>query len=696
MSVPSGEPTTSEWEPSYVDEQTAACTENGCVKRLDFESAAIINQMDGLSLAENANRCNNGIGDGNDSGVDTGVTTETIQLQRALSNNSAGYASSSGGMDAQFASCNSSLLSVCSDSNDGKLTVVSLKASIDCTSENGSESSSLSGDKQRQRQSSSSKKRVGVTEPSLQVKSVRKSENNVAKCRTRAASLNRAAVHRTSGAPNLATTERARSRDKQVTSNSCGSVTLKRSSSMRRPVKPDSLPTNFRESTPPHKNSPLARAASVTRRTPSCTPSTEDGRWPSIANRSGTKNYHRNSVNANESLVIKTKAGPIVLQQENKTSAEKHTTLPRRKKVKSEEDLTERRLSRSESTNRERMTSVARRTSMRESPNKLQSHPPRSQKTPARTLIYHETSCQTALTSHDIDDAFAGNAKQIQIDAVQTVHRESQVDIRDKDIERLEEKIRAIGTENAALQQNLIERSQLLATMEQQLVREREEKEAMKKELQSNTERVLGMLELVHATPAPENDTSCDSLLMLESQIQLSGHVLEEKQCEINTLRQFCKELQAEMNRTIQVQQNLLEERKCFEKETSELQDFLQDEKTAIVEALKEAENEIEQYQTKLKEKEEDNGRLQHDVERLSDECRHLVRISEQRRYVVAVQCYIQMRRMNRFRHFFIGKNFSECNQNTLHWSRKVKIWLPNRMLPFREQHLPYPILVRG
>lgn len=616
------ESTETQWQSSNEDETVP--DENGCAKRLEFESATLLNQMNGSSLAENTSRCNNGTGDnGNDSGVDTGITTtDTIQLQRALSNNSAGYASS-GGMDAQFASCNSSLLSVCSDSNDGKLTVVSFKANIDCTSEGGSESSSLSGDKQRQRQSSSSKKRVGVAE-ATQSKSSRKFENTVAKCRTRAASLNRAAVQR-SGAPNLATTERARSRDKQITSNSCANTTIKRSSSMRRPIKPDSLPTAFRESTPPHKNASLTRATSVTRRTPSCTtPSNEgDGRWPSIANRSAPKAFHRN---ANENLVIKTKAGPIVL--ENKPNGDKFLTLPRRKKVKSEEDLTDRRFSRSSSTNRERMTSsaVVRRTSMRESPNK--SHPPRSQKTPCRTIIYHETSIQTCLTGSDIDDAFSGNVKEIQIEAVQRVHRESQVDIRDKEIERLEEKINAMTTANASLQHNLNERSQLLVAMEQQLVREREEKSAMKKELQSNTERVLGMLELVHAAPSTENDNACDNLLMLESQIQLSGHVLEEKQCEINTLRQFCKELQAEMNRTIQVQQNLLEERKCFEKETSELQDFLQDEKTAIVEALKDAETEIDQYQTKLKQKEQD-------VERLQDECRHLVRISEQRRFVI-------------------------------------------------------------
>lgn len=239
-------------------------------------------------------------------------------------------------------------------------------------------------------------------------------------------------------------------------------------------------------------------------------------------------------------------------------------------------------------------------------------------------MIYHETAVQTALTSHDIDDAFAGTAKEIHVNAITTANKDIQVDIRDREIERLEERLRQLTGENVKLQQDLEERAQSLNAIEQQLARERDEKSAMKQELMSNTERVLSMLQLVHA-PTHAIPANGDGLLMLESQIQLSEHALEEKQTEINTLRSFCGELQAEMNRSLHVQQSLVEERKCFEKESTELQDFLQDEKTAIVEALKEAETEIEQHRALLKAREQD-------VERLQDECRHLVRISEQRR----------------------------------------------------------------
>lgn len=618
--------------------------ENNCVKRLELEAREeLINQIDNLEV--NTKKCTNAHGDGNDSGVDTGATNP-IQLQRALSNNSAGYASSSGGLDMQFASCNSSLLSVCSDSHEDKTTVLSCKGSIDCTSENGSESSSLSGDKQRLRPTPP-KKRIPLTESNESKSSRCSSDGSANKNRARADSANRVMSHRSIGAPTLATTERARSRDKQITSNSQSSPTKR--------VKPGTLPTSGKDCTPNQpKSSTLRRSVSVSRRTPVSTPSTEDGRWPSNQLRSTTKVQPRC---ANDSLVIKTKVGPMVL--ENKF--DRFSTMSRRKKVKSEEDLSEWRSNRSSSTTRDHMTSstIVRRLSTRECPGKgAPSFPPRYQKATSKTRIYHEASIQTALTCQDIDDAFSGNPKDIQIDAITKIHRGSQVNIRDREIEILEEKIKQMTAENKTLRQSLIEQSQLLTTMENQLGRERDEKTAMKKELQSNTERVLGMLELVHApSTTTEPDATCDSLLMLESQIQMSGHVLEEKQSEINTLRQFCNQLKTEMNRSIQVQQNLLAEKKCFEKETSELQDFLQDEKTAIFEALKDAEGEIEQIEEKLKQKEQE-------VERLQDECRHLVRISEQRRLYIhstmtffcqKVNKYINKLSFTNFRQEFLG-----------------------------------------
>lgn len=599
-----------------------------CVRQIEFEATNTTEQTENVCVIEKdlslnkilcANETQNC--DGNDSGVDAGATpVSAIALQRALSSNSAGYASSSGGVDIPIASCNSSLLSVCSDmykNNNAKAN--------DCTSEGGSESSSLSNGPTIKR---SNKKRVGLVEPTIQKSSRKTAENQVAKSRVRAASANRAAVQRTSlsGAPNLATSERARSRDKQTTVNSNRSTSITRSVSLRRAAVPDSLPMNLKDvSTPNQKNH--SRTPSISQRTPSCTPSTDDGRWPSIGGR-GIKNFNRNGNNSAcgtpDSLVIKTKIGSIVL--DNKSNNDKFATLPRRRREKSEENLYENRSSRSNSATRDRMTSstIVRRSSYRESPSTKTPHLPRSRKISTKTMIYHEASIQTAITCRDMEDAFAGNPRNIRVDAVLTTNKAVQSDIRDKEIERLQEKIKQLNKENSTLHHNLNEKSQNLLTLEQKMIREREEKSAMEIELKSNTERVLSMLEMVHA-PIVKIDSNCDSLLMLESQIQLSGHALEEKQSEINTLRSFCSELQNEMSRSLRVQQTLLEERKCFERETTELQDFLQDEKTAIFEALNDAEAEVERYKNLLEEKE-------NEVTRLQDECRHLVRISEQRR----------------------------------------------------------------
>lgn len=615
------EPSSDEWQTPKASEFDSMESTDGCAKRLDYDDISpvdITNRMDGLTVSDSETRVPNAsgtTGDGNDSGVDTGVRHSSLnpgQLQRASSTNSAGYASS-GGQDAQFASCNSSMLSICSDSNDSKPpNSGAISKPIDLTSEGGSESSSLSGDKQRT--PISVKKRVSLIESSP-AKSFRSTESRSPRART--IPVNRALCR---GPPTLQTTERARSRDKSLTLNSTAARLL----SPTRRIKA-TTPNGKENSVPPADGRcQLRRASSVTRRsTPSSTPSVEDGRWPSITTRSTSKVR----TTPTESLVVKTKCGPLILDN-NRASADRFMSLPRRKRANSSDDLTDKRSSRSSSTTRDRMTSstIVRRASAREPVNRPHIIP-RNLK--LKTLIYHEAEMQTVLTCRDIDDAFAGAARDIRIDQASTTNTASQVDIRDKQLEQYEERMLALTQEMTKLKQTLQERSQVMATMEQQLARERDGKVAMESELQSNTKRILLMLDLVHGATndvsADANSSGGDSLLMLESQIQLSGHILEEKQCEINTLRQFCKELQTEMNRSQQVQRSLLDERKCFERETTELQDFLQDEKAAIVEALRDAENELEENQKQMKEKDAN-------IERLQEECRHLVRVSEQRR----------------------------------------------------------------
>lgn len=549
-------------------------------------------------------------GDGNDSGVEcvAGV------LQRALSSTSGGYASS-GGLDenAGNGSCASSMISCCSDNCEPKPSNIN-----DCTSEVGSESSSVTGISCERKQSVI-KKKVALTEPNI-VKSGKKDDNAVARSRSRAASANRAAVSITQ-----AISDRARSRDKMTSSTTSitkSAHSQNRSTPVKRSHIPDSLPSGFKEASTPSTQRVIG---STSRNRTPVTPTIEDGRWPSMGTKpSGPVKSSRAGSATPENIVVKTRVGLLNLDLKSPT-VDKFATLPRRRREKSSDDLYS--SARSSSAQREKMTSsvVRRQQSLRDSPATRTLSLPRRSKAIPRTKIYHETTVQTAITGQDIEDAFGGIKKDINIESIETCSKSSQVDIRDKEIELLQEQIRKLTEDYSNLQGQLNERSETLNTVEQQLNREREEKQAMTKELLSNTERVQGLLSLVKVqTPQESNG---DSLLMLESQIQLSGYELEMKQQEVEKLNRFCEELQSEMHRSVKVQQTLLEEKECAEKESDELQDFLHDEKAALVEALKEAEHECERLKQTYSHKDVD-------IERLQEECRHLVRISEQRRYV--------------------------------------------------------------
>ena len=577
-------------------------------------------------------------GDGSDSGVETGISlTMNGVLQRALSSNSGGYASSCGGLEDIIGqvSCNSSMISYCSDTNE--------KINACYASEGGSESSSVTGVPTLRKQNCPPKKKMAVKESMN--KSPRKSNesNSSNRSRSRPPSVSRSnTLPSKSIAPNLSTRERARSRDKNIKQDVPKLImtsSLTRSTLQnKRPPKPDSFPTNIKEmslsSPTPRVN--LSRTPSLTRvRTPLATPTNEDGRWPSIGTRSNFGNSPtvprtaRGGSAAPEGLIIRTRIGNIHL--DSKSTFDKYATLPRRRKEKSAEDL-KKTTSRSSSISRDvipnRMTSsMIKKMPSKETvvtPIKALPAYPKIAKKPivAKTKIYHETAVQTAITSKDVEDAFAGNAKEVKVDAVEMQTKETQSDIRDKEMEKLREKIDKMNADHLQLLTKLTEKSQAMTVLEQELLKEKEEKLTAQKELQNNTERVMNMLDTFQSGKATDDG---DSLLMLESQLMMSGNVLGKQQDEIIKLQGICRCLQRDMERSLKVQENLIRQKNELEEESTELQDFLQAEKVAFMEALKEAESENHMQKSKLTQKE-------FELERLQEECRHLVRICEQRR----------------------------------------------------------------
>lgn len=603
------------------------------------------------------------INDGSDSGVEIGAssiisvtTVNGIIFQRALSSNSGGYASSTGGLDENVGpvSCNSSMISCCSDTCE-KLTNTLV---VDgCASEGGSESSSVAGGPTTR----NVKKKVSMKDSPN--KSPRRSNesNSSQKSSSSRVSVTRSNTLPTkSVAPNLLTRDRARSRDKpkpEAPSSCQGDImttSLTRSSSLKRPPKPDSFPMSL-SLTSPRVN--LSRTPSLSRnRTPLATP-VDDGRWPSINNKSIPRNMTpRAAVSGGggvvggsgsgsqslqmttpDSLVIKTRIGNI--QLESKSSAlDKYGTLPRRRKERTSMEELNFKLtpdSRSSSTTRNelRLSSLTLAVKKEAVVKPLINYPKIAKKPNVKkTKIFHETSIQTAITGDDLAKLLNGNAIDLpRIDAVEMVTRATQSDFRDKELEKLREQLERLSVDHSQLLSKLNDKTHVMANLEQELLKEREEKLTVQKELQNNTERVMCMLESFQFAATKSDSTTStstvteDSFVMLESQLTMSGSVLEKQQEEIVKLQGICRSLQRDMERSLRIQDDLIKQRNELEEESNELQDFLQAEKVAFMDALKEAENENQQHKAKIAQR--DN-----ELERMKEECRHLVRAGEQKR----------------------------------------------------------------
>jgi len=522
--------------------------------------------------------------DGSDSGLDVASCCHSrVTLQRGLSSTSGGYTSSNG-------------LEEIYDSCELKVTTVP-----QAPSETGSEKTSPP------RRTGSVKKKVAMFEP--------EPTGTPAKdqLRGRVANLKRAeSLPRNSlapGAPTTPSTPRDKSRLSTSSSFRVPSSTLTPTSTrLARPQKPDTLPNALNRAQSVQRLSQVQRTPSLSRaRTPG-TPS-DDGRWP--ANRGA----------ARRGMSVT----PEVTANRMRGSPAPGGTLPRRRKQQSVEDLTGGRLSRSNSISRAAIVDARMTSSVMVVPTSRRSLAPatakvnslrRPQTATPRTRIYHETAVQTALTSEDLEQVLGGGLLQTRaLDAVEQRHQSTQAepDQRDFELEQLRQEVRQLSAK---------------------LQREREEKLAMQQELHLNTERVMGMLELARVvsasagTPTSEDSgdgSGHDSLLMLESQIQISGHELFERQQEIGQLRAMCRALQQEMRRSLATQQLLIQEKAAIELESSELQDFLQHEKAAQCDALRDLEADYQAVKSQLANREEE-------AKVLRDECRHLVRLNEQRR----------------------------------------------------------------
>lgn len=574
-------------------------------------------------------------GDGSDSGVEfCGGGGQPRRPNEEVLQKGSTLIQDSTTIEGQF-SCDSSMLSYCSDEN-----LLNDQKMIGTSEGGGSESSSVCNQPlNKSKPGPVNKKRVNLlgAEKSLNNGNSNKTSSptivdNIPANRTklRASSANRAA-------PNLLTNERARSREKVAVTTS----TLTRTNSIRRPVKPDSLPLASPLTTQ-KRASTLTRTQSV--RTPSTTPN-DDGRWPYVRTiGSGTPRSSAAKPISVEPLFIRTKIETVNIDNpSNQSTFDKYATMPRRRRERSADpkaSITNGDLlvgnNRSSSISRDQLNKMTSSTnSLKPIPAKLPPQipsvkeanvTPKPRVTPTRRLtqkvkIYQESASQTAITSQDVENAFAGNPKPVDVTEMERNSIGIQSDIRDKELERLQESVKEMTENEERLHGIILEKSKIVSNMEQQLARERETKLDIQKELQNNSERVLAILESYSGARSDLME-STDSLMILESKLTSDNQLVSEQRDEIRKLGRICLALRRELEGTLGREKKLIIEREAFEQESQELQEFLQNEKTAM-----KMENEKEKLKC-----EEVLEKKDKEIERLREECRYLVRFSEQRR----------------------------------------------------------------
>uniref|UniRef100_V5GQJ5 Uncharacterized protein n=1 Tax=Anoplophora glabripennis TaxID=217634 RepID=V5GQJ5_ANOGL len=534
--------------------------------------------------------------EGSDSGVEVVENLDLCVYQRALSANSGNSQDFDNFNGAR--SCDSSIISCCSNYEEAYNLLVRKNSTLledynrngDVTSENGSESSSISGSQPRSNRRSSvngTKKKVSVTDA--------KTKTSSAKDRSKAKPPTNPRA--TAGPARLKSIDRLQGK----------APPSPKLSGLRTKTAPSNLDLTLAKKET--KKSTSTRNGSGTR-TPSSTP-TDDGRWPSI----NSKPAPLMSRSLKAQIDLKSRISPM----DTKT-IEKYATLPRRRKEKSADSIKDQR----KATSRENsMHRIALRKSSRETtPSKMTSslYLPKSKQ---KTKIYHEICVQTALTLSDMEKAFSGFSvpPKSPID-VEKTDKDVQVDMRARDIEKLQDQLKKLNEKYEGLCSKHKAQSEKLKETEERLKEERLEKEGLKEELQNNSQRVLAIL---GGDNSVEADTSSDSLMVLETRFQNVGQVVIQQEEEISKLNIVCRSLQIDLEKSIAAQKSLLQQQQDLEAESMELQEFMQAEKMTLHEALKESEAELQKHQQVIAQKDKELAEKQ-------EECKHLVRLSEQRR----------------------------------------------------------------
>ncbi|KAK6638139.1 hypothetical protein RUM44_008567 [Polyplax serrata] len=312
---------------------------------------------------------------------------------------------------------------------------------------------------------------------------------------------------------------------------------------------------------------------------------------------------------------------------EDKSNAlDKYGTLPRRPKKKAADTLSSSvgntSLTRSNSVSREPCSNRAaalRSQRSRENSSNSKSLPPypKMKKTPSKTIIYHEVSVQTIITNEDMNGSCTGiciNERKTGPNA-EKESRGIQTDGKER-LKKMEDDLKKQSEEMA------------------KFVRENEKLKEENRWILAKISKLLGRSDLREEEPDKKE------LEELEQHVQAIGLTVIKQQEELSELRRYKLIAHRDLEKSLAAQKNLLQQQQEIEEEYSELHDFLQAEKTALSESLLDTEAEIKEsiaslgddYMLRLKRLNGEIAKKETQLEQQQEECKHLVRICEQRR----------------------------------------------------------------
>ncbi|KAJ0180705.1 hypothetical protein K1T71_004109 [Dendrolimus kikuchii] len=360
--------------------------------------------------------------------------------------------------------------------------------------------------------------------------------------------------------PNLATRERARSREKPIPPEKPRPLTPKPR------IRPTAdLPNLIRES--PALRAKPTKTSTARCRTPN-SPS-EEKRWPANGPR----------------------LTPVTDANAARVAADKYGTLPRRRRDVDPEGSPKHEGTPPSS----RRPTITRSTSSRST-------------IKARVRIYAEKTSQTVLLGSDVESALAGIVPNIERSDISRCHRGVQASARDTETARLTS---ALSVAEAAAEEERKRREHA----ETQLQAERAARLAAIAELDRNSQRLL---ELAGAGAGAGTD-GC--LRALEEQLRSAGELAARQRGEIDSLRELCNKLHMEAcnaRETARVTEARLAE---AEREAAEMQDFLAAETGALGDSLRDAEAELARANADLDKRRAECRQLVRMCEQRRQEC---------------------------------------------------------------------------